>query len=32
MHLVLFVYHTMQLQVPEDGESDDDNNIVIGNE
>jgi hypothetical protein len=27
--LVLCVYHTMQLQVPED---DDDNNIVIGNE
>lgn len=32
--LVLCVYHTMQLQVPEDDESYDDNNnnIVIGNE
>jgi len=31
--LVLCVYHTMQLHVPEDDESDDENNsIVIGNE
>lgn len=31
--LVLCVYHAMQLQVPEDDESNDDNNsIVIGNE
>lgn len=30
--LVLCVYHAMQLQVPEDDGSDDDSNIVIGNE